>query len=39
MSQEALTIYIFHPILARPIGMIKTKISLEVISRSKLLVI
>lgn len=34
ISQEALTIYIFQPMLARPIGMIKTKTSLEVISKN-----
>lgn len=34
ISQEALTMYIFHPMLARPIGMMNTKMSLEVISKS-----
>lgn len=33
ISQEALTMYIFQPMLARPIGMMKTKMSLEVISK------
>lgn len=34
MSQEALTMYIFQPMLARPIGMMKTKTSLDVVSKS-----
>lgn len=34
ISQEALTMYIFQPILARPIGMMKTKMSLKVISKA-----
>lgn len=28
MSHDALTIYIFHPMFARPIGMMNTKTSL-----------
>lgn len=32
MSQEALTMYILQPMLARPIGMMKTNIRLEMIS-------
>lgn len=35
ISQEALTMYIFQPMLARPIGMMKTKMSLEVISKKR----
>ena len=30
MSQEPLTIYIFHPILLRPIGMMKTNTRLGI---------
>lgn len=32
MSQDALMIYIFHPILASPIGITKTKRSLLTVS-------
>lgn len=35
ISHEALTMYIFQPMFARPIGMMKTKMSLKVISRSR----